>query len=77
METTNKRLYRSEDDKVIFGVMGGFGEYLDVDPVFLRVLYILLSIFTGFFPALLAYVLMAIIMPKKSEVIREKDTKIS
>ena len=77
MGNTNKKLYRSEDNKVIFGVIGGFGEYIDVDPVFLRVIYILLSVFTGFFPGVLAYILMAIVMPKKSEVTREKDTKMS
>ena len=73
MKTIDKKLYRSNDNKVIFGVMGGFGEYFDVDPVMLRVAYILVSVFTAFFPGIIAYILMAIVMPKKTETIHEKS----
>ncbi len=60
-----KRLYRTEKNKVFLGVMGGFGEYFDVDPVLLRVVFLLITIFTGFVPGLLAYILAAAVMPLK------------
>ncbi len=34
-----KRLYRSEQDKMLLGVCGGIGEYLDVDPTLIRLLW--------------------------------------
>lgn len=60
-----KRLYRSNTNKVWLGVMGGFGEYFQLDPVLLRVVFILLTVFTGFFPGLVAYLISAAVMPKK------------
>lgn len=59
-----KRLYRSENNKVFFGVMGGLGEYFDIDPVLLRVLYIFLCIFTAVFPGVVAYILASLVIPK-------------
>ena len=60
-----KRLYRSKDNKVFCGVIGGFGEYFGVDPVILRVGYVFLSVFTGIIPGLIAYFIVCMIMPKK------------
>ncbi len=64
MET--KRLYRSEKNKVIAGIFGGLGEYAKIDPVFLRFIWILIVVFTGFVPGLIAYFLAIMIVPKKS-----------
>lgn len=60
-----KRLYRSDTNKVWLGVIGGFGEYFQIDPVLLRVVFILVTVFTGFFPGLIAYLLAAAVMPKR------------
>ncbi len=61
-----KKLYRSNTDKILAGVFGGIGEYFDVDPTLLRLGYVLLSIVTGhFIPAIVGYVIAAIIIPKK------------
>lgn len=70
MKTYNKRLYRSEDNKIVLGIMGGFGEYFDVDPTILRALYIICSVFTAVFPGIIAYFLMGLIVPKHPEVIK-------
>jgi phage shock protein C len=72
MKLHGKKLYRSADDRMIFGVMGGFGEYFEVDPVLLRVVYAGFSIASGIVPGILAYLLMAIMMPKKEHVIHAK-----
>lgn len=62
METT-KKLYRSTLDKKIAGICGGLGEYLNVDPTVMRILFL-----AGFFlsGSLLfwAYLVMWIVIPE-------------
>jgi len=72
MNTYNKKLYKSKENKVIFGVIGGIGEYFDVDPVLLRVVYIIIDVLTGIFPGIIAYLIMAMIIPQKPDVFEEK-----
>ena len=67
----NKKLYKSRDNKVVAGVLGGLGEYFDIDPTILRVFYILLSVFTACFPGFIAYIFMAFVMPQKPDTIHE------
>ncbi|OHA92020.1 MAG: hypothetical protein A3J09_00785 [Candidatus Zambryskibacteria bacterium RIFCSPLOWO2_02_FULL_51_21] len=62
---TNKKLYRSDTDKVFAGICGGLGEYFNVDPVLLRLFWLLVVIFTGFFPGVVAYIFAALVVPKK------------
>jgi len=57
-----KRLYRSRRDKILAGVCGGIGEYFKIDPVIIRLLWILL-IFAGG-SGILAYLVAWIIIPK-------------
>ena len=58
-----KKLYRSSTDSRIAGVCGGLGEYLDVDPTWIRIAFgvALLCYGVGFIP----YVILWILMPKK------------
>ena len=60
-----KKLYRSKDNKIFTGIIGGLGEYLNIDPVVLRIIFVLLICFSGFFPGIIAYFLMMIIVPEK------------
>ena len=53
----NRKLYRSGKNKVIAGICGGIGEYLDIDPVVIRVIFLALTVFTGVFPGILFYLL--------------------
>jgi len=64
-----KKLYRSKTNSVFTGLLGGAGEYTGVDPVVLRVLFVVLVVFTGFVPGVLVYFLALLIVPKgdKSE----------
>jgi phage shock protein C len=62
-----KRLYKSKEDRVIFGVIGGLGEYFDVDPTILRLGYIILAVVTTLLPAVLGYIIAALIVPNKPE----------
>ena len=56
-----KKLYRSATNKMLFGVCGGLGEYFNVDPTIVRLLWaILASTGTGIF----VYFIAAIIIPQ-------------
>ena len=58
-----KKLYRSKTDRVFFGVVGGLGEYFDIDSTLLRLAWVLIVVFTGIFPGVLVYLLAALIVP--------------
>jgi phage shock protein C len=58
------RLYRSRDDRVLTGVAGGVAEALDADPSVIRVVWALLVFLTGGI-ALVAYVVMAFVVPER------------
>lgn len=60
-----KKLYRSKKNRIIAGVCGGVAEYFDWDPSIVRLVYVLLTVFTGFAPGILAYLLAWIIIPEK------------
>ena len=60
-----KRLYKSNKNKVLAGVIGGVGEYFSIDPVILRIIWILLVAFSGFVPGIIAYLIAALIVPKR------------
>ena len=61
-----KRLYRSDENKVICGVCGGLGEYFNIDPTIVRLLWAALTLFWGV--GLLLYIVAAVILPRKSDV---------
>jgi len=63
-----RRLYRSENNRVLLGVCGGFGEYFNVDPVIIRVITVLIAIFTAFIPTFIAYLIIALIIPTRSSI---------
>lgn len=58
----NKRLYRSNRDKMVCGVCGGLAEYFDIDPTIVRLIAVVLVLGMG--SGLLAYLVAAIIIPK-------------
>nr|WP_321355693.1 PspC domain-containing protein [uncultured Draconibacterium sp.] len=58
------RLYRSHN-KVLGGVLAGFAEYFSIDVVLVRVIYVLLSLFSAGFPGLLVYIIFWIVTPEK------------
>ena len=60
-----KRLYKSNTNKILCGVLGGLGEYFDIDPTLVRIGYLLLTVFSAGFPGVLLYIIMALIVPKR------------
>lgn len=59
---TTARLTRS-NDRIIAGVCGGIANYLGWDPALVRLLYVLVSIFSAGFPGVLVYIILWIVMP--------------
>jgi phage shock protein PspC (stress-responsive transcriptional regulator) len=57
----NKRLYKSQTNKVLFGVCGGLGEYFNIDPTIIRLILVLLVLFAG--TGILAYIVAALVIP--------------
>jgi phage shock protein C len=68
MSNNIKRLYRSKENRMIFGVCGGLGEYFEVDPLIIRILFILLSLTAG--SGIILYLILAVIIP--NEGVKEK-----
>ena len=60
-----KRLFRSRKNRIIAGVCGGIGEYLDIDPVLIRIVWVVLTIFGGM--SILAYIIAWILIPDESD----------
>ncbi len=64
MIETTQRLTRPDQDKVIAGVCSGLGNYFDVDPVIVRIAWIVFSLVGG--SGVLAYLLAWFIIPDSS-----------
>ncbi len=65
MANPRNPLKRSRKHRVIAGVCGGLAEWLDWDVTLVRVLYILVSVFSAAFPGLLAYIILWVVMPEE------------
>ncbi len=63
---SNKKLYKVDQGKMIFGVCGGVAEYFNVDPSIVRIGWVFLGLFAG--TGLLAYIVAALILPSKTMV---------
>jgi len=56
-----KRIYRSRDDRVIWGVCGGIAKYFDLDPTLIRIIAVLTLFFA--LTGILIYIILTIIIP--------------
>lgn len=61
----NKRLYRSETDLVLGGVCGGLGEYLRINPLFIRIFFVVWTILGEL--SVLIYIILWLVVPRKSD----------
>jgi len=59
-----KRIYRSQEDRKIAGILGGLGELFDIDPTLLRLLFVFIGLATGVIPLAVAYLIGWIIIPR-------------
>ena len=63
-----RRLMRSQTEKKIFGVCGGVGVYVGLDPTVIRLIFVVATFATGG-AAILVYLLMALLVPKESPTV--------
>jgi phage shock protein C len=57
------QLVRTRADRMIAGVCGGLARWLGWDPTAVRVLYVLVSLFSAAFPGIIVYIILALVMP--------------
>ena len=62
-----KRLYRSANEKMLFGVCGGVAEYFDTDPTIIRLAWVVFGL-ASFGSGILAYIIAAIVMPAQEKL---------
>ena len=67
MNTETKKFTRSKSDRMIAGVCAGLGDYLGIDPTVVRLLFVL-GFFTLHGGLLLAYLIMAIVVPEQNQI---------
>ena len=61
-----KRLLRSKRNRMLLGVLGGFAEYLDIDPTLIRLIFVILFVFSPV-TMTLHYFLAALVIPEEGE----------
>ncbi|MCL4531407.1 MAG: PspC domain-containing protein [Chloroflexi bacterium] len=64
MNNNYKQLTRSRSNRVIAGLCAGLGEYFNIDPTIIRLLFVL-GFFVGHFGVFLTYIIMALIIPEE------------
>ena len=75
----SKKLYRSEKDKIIGGVCAGIADYFNIDPVIIRIIFVIALITEGL--GLMVYIVLWIVLPserskkEKSKEIVEENTE--
>lgn len=62
----DRKLYRTEEGKMIAGVCAGLAEYFAIDPTLVRLAWVLFCALGG--SGVLAYIICALIIPSKSQV---------
>ena len=72
-DTEGRKLYRDAHRKVLGGVCSGLAHYFKIDPLWIRLLFIILIGSTGVL--LLAYIIMWIVIPESDQIIEDKNLK--
>ncbi|MBZ0180359.1 MAG: PspC domain-containing protein [Melioribacteraceae bacterium] len=67
-----ERLYRAKNRRVFGGVAAGLGEYLDIDPVLVRIIFIILAIINGM--GIILYIVLWIVIPDIGTIEQEKTS---
>ena len=57
------KMLSKSDNKVLTGVCGGIAEYLDCDPMLIRMLWVMISLFAG--AGIIVYLVAVVLMPER------------
>jgi phage shock protein C len=61
---SGRPLMRSRTDRIVGGVLGGFADYMNIDPTVMRVIFVIFTVLTGVWWGVLLYVLAMIVLPE-------------
>jgi phage shock protein PspC (stress-responsive transcriptional regulator) len=62
--SVNDRIYRTREDRMFLGVLGGFSLRFGIDPSIVRIAYAIVTVLTGIVPLVILYFVMAIVIPE-------------
>lgn len=69
-----KRLFRSRTDRMIAGVAGGLATYLNIDPLFIRLGFLLLAFLNG--TGVLLYLVLWLLIPNEDSAAPDSRTQV-
>jgi phage shock protein C len=64
---SGKSLRRSRQNRMIAGVIGGIAGFYNLDATLLRIIYVLVSLFSAGFPGIIIYLILWVLMPLEDE----------
>ncbi len=70
-----RKLYRDVDDKVVSGVCAGIAHRMGIDPIWIRIIYIVFTLATAFFTGLIVYLILAAIIPAATATAQKLEMK--
>jgi phage shock protein PspC (stress-responsive transcriptional regulator) len=59
----SRRITRSSEDVMVYGVLGGLGRFFGIDPTWLRIAFALGTLFTAIVPGIMVYGILAVLIP--------------
>ncbi len=62
---TSRKLYRSRTDTMLAGICGGIAEYFAIDSTLVRLIWVLIVLFSGVFPGIIVYIIAIFVIPLK------------
>lgn len=62
-----KKLTRSRKDKMLGGVLGGIARHYGFDVTVLRIIFVLVSLFSAAFPGIIVYLILWVLIPLEGE----------
>ena len=69
-----RKLFRSETNRVLAGVAAGLGEYFQIDPTIIRLIFVLLTVFGG--GGVLVYIILWILIPSEKNIGKDSEETI-
>jgi phage shock protein C len=73
----NKHLHRIQSESVLGGVAAGFADYFNIDKALMRVIFVILMLFTKVFPILLLYIILWAVLPTGEPTVTNLGTNWS
>ncbi|HPI67075.1 MAG TPA: PspC domain-containing protein [bacterium] len=70
---SDKKLYRSKNDRILWGVCGGLGKYFGLDALIFRLIFVALTLSGG--AGILFYIVLAIVIPNEPETIADTNQR--